>query len=325
MPEFLYISHRLVSELVDDDTIVRIAEEILRAQAAGQTAWTSPPVVRLQSERVPAGFRVKLASVDTLSVVGCRVMGNLGAKAAPEFPQSGVVLLADPRNGQFLALVDEHRSYALRTGASAAVALRFLADPRAETAGLIGAGVIGRGVARALRAALPLRRLFVHDVSAPAIEALNEGLGAESRMEVIAVDSAEAVLGECEAVVVATTAARPFIKAAWVRPGSTICSLGEHQELETAAYLQSDKLIVDDWDHVGPKEDMRTMLKAGELDESRVYGNLAEVVAGVKPGRERASERILVRTAGLATMDVAVAHWVYQQALERGLGQRIET
>ena len=59
---------------------------------------------------------------------------------------------------------------------------------------------------------------------------------------------------------------------------------------------------------------------AGLLTEESLYGELAEVVAGAKPGRERDDERILFWHRGLATTDIALAHLIVERARERGLG-----
>ena len=37
-------------------------------------------------------------------------------------------------------------------------------------------------------------------------------------------------------------------------------------------------------------------------------------------GRERDDERILIHTTGLVSQDVALAHFLYRRALDKGLG-----
>jgi ornithine cyclodeaminase/alanine dehydrogenase-like protein (mu-crystallin family) len=51
-----------------------------------------------------------------------------------------------------------------------------------------------------------------------------------------------------------------------------------------------------------------------------LYGEIHELVSGTKPGRERDDERILIHTTGLVSQDVALAHFLYRSARERGLG-----
>jgi ornithine cyclodeaminase/alanine dehydrogenase len=48
--------------------------------------------------------------------------------------------------------------------------------------------------------------------------------------------------------------------------------------------------------------------------------DLGEIVAGLKPGRERAGERTMAMNLGLALDDMAVAPEVFRLAQEKGLG-----
>jgi ornithine cyclodeaminase/alanine dehydrogenase-like protein (mu-crystallin family) len=65
------------------------------------------------------------------------------------------------------------------------------------------------------------------------------------------------------------------------------------------------------------------MYKDGELTDDNIYGNLVEMVAGEKPGRESPEERIYFNAVGLAYVDVAIAHAMYQRAVQAGFGTRI--
>ena len=63
------------------------------------------------------------------------------------------------------------------------------------------------------------------------------------------------------------------------------------------------------------------MYKDGLLQDSGVYGNLDEVVAGDKPGREDDNERVYFNAVGLAYVDVGIAWAMYQRAAASGAGQ----
>jgi len=69
---------------------------------------------------------------------------------------------------------------------------------------------------------------------------------------------------------------------------------------------------------------MVDLIGRGIFEESRVHADLSAIVTGRVPGRERPDERILIRSEGLVTMDVALAHHLYRLARERGLGQRLD-
>jgi alanine dehydrogenase len=53
----------------------------------------------------------------------------------------------------------------------------------------------------------------------------------------------------------------------------------------------------------------------------RIYATIGEVVAGKKPARSSATERILCIPIGTGAMDIAVATVAFQRAVEKGLGR----
>jgi ornithine cyclodeaminase/alanine dehydrogenase-like protein (mu-crystallin family) len=55
-----------------------------------------------------------------------------------------------------------------------------------------------------------------------------------------------------------------------------------------------------------------------------VHAELADVVAGRRPGRQRADEIIIFDSTGTALQDVAAAHLVYQRALAVGAGMYVD-
>ena len=109
----------------------------------------------------------------------------------------------------------------------------------------------------------------------------------------------------------------------WLRPGVFVYSMGEFQEIEAPVYRSVDRLYVDDWEHCKLKVDIQTMLADGSLTEDDVYADLGEVVAGLKDGRRAPEERLMLRSQGLVTQDIAIAYWLYQQAVARQIGQHL--
>ena len=64
-------------------------------------------------------------------------------------------------------------------------------------------------------------------------------------------------------------------------------------------------------------------MRAGLLTDETLHAELAEVIVGAKPGRERDAERILFWHRGLATTDVSLAHLIVGRARERGVGTKL--
>ena len=51
-----------------------------------------------------------------------------------------------------------------------------------------------------------------------------------------------------------------------------------------------------------------------------IYAETGEIIAGLKPGRERKEERIVCSNIGMSVCDVAMAKFIFDSALERNLG-----
>ena len=87
-----------------------------------------------------------------------------------------------------------------------------------------------------------------------------------------------------------------------------------------------DKVVVDDWAQCkrdDPFGALRPHVRAGLLSEATLHAELAEVVVGTKPGRERDDERILFWHRGLATTnDLALADLLVRRA-SSGAGTRL--
>ena len=60
------------------------------------------------------------------------------------------------------------------------------------------------------------------------------------------------------------------------------------------------------------------------MTRSQVHAELADVVAGRRPGRTRADEIVVFDSSGTALQDVAAAIAVYEKARASGRGREVE-
>ena len=119
------------------------------------------------------------------------------------------------------------------------------------------------------------------------------------------------------AAISATTTATPFVRDSWLAPGTTVYSIGKHQEMESSVYKSADKFVVDSWEHCKNKSDIQRMLKENYLSEKDLYAELPELLSGKKPARQSDCERIFIRAIGLVNQDIAMADMIYRSALEK--------
>jgi ornithine cyclodeaminase/alanine dehydrogenase-like protein (mu-crystallin family) len=116
-----------------------------------------------------------------------------------------------------------------------------------------------------------------------------------------------------------TTSGDVVSREPWLKPGCTFISLAR-RELDPAGWSKMDKVVIDSWDFNMLQREFRRMVESGQFSRAQLYGEIHELVSGGKKGRERDDERILIHTTGLVSQDVALAHFLYRTALDKGLG-----
>jgi ornithine cyclodeaminase/alanine dehydrogenase-like protein (mu-crystallin family) len=126
--------------------------------------------------------------------------------------------------------------------------------------------------------------------------------------------------------IVCTTslAKAPIVAGAWLRPGTHINAVGAHtldaREVDSDTIARA-RVYVDALDAV-PQEsgDIMLPVQEGRITLDHVVGEIGEVIAGSKPGRQTRDEVTFYKSHGIGIQDVATAHMVYQKALRLGRG-----
>jgi ornithine cyclodeaminase len=216
----------------------------------------------------------------------------------------------------------------IRTAAAGAVALRHLARPDSEVAVVVGAGVQGHGQVLALASVLQrLRVIRCFDVDAERLSAFVNVVTPLVRPRVEAADSLDRAVRDADVVVTCTPARQPFLRSAWIRPGTHISAMGADtkgkHEVESAL-LTHATLVVDDVaqaTELGESQHLRSM---DGPTQDRIHATLGEVTAGRKVGRTRRDEITLFDATGIALQDLAVAGVALERAIADGLGYRMD-
>lgn len=322
----LYLSYADVRQLLDPRTALEVSEATLMQHADDQVVWSEPRQMRVDSSDYPTTLKYKGCILQGSSIAGSRIVSlnrtRSGKRVASTQPTK-FVLLTDPETGAHLALVDEHWSYGLRTGAGVAIATKYLAVKGAKRLAMLGTGDMAEATLLVLAEAMSLEQVRVYSRNADNRDAFSRRMAAQLEIPIQSTETAQQAVAEAEVICAATTARAPFVEDEWIPSGSLTYTMGEFQEIASDFYRKADKIIVDDWEQVKIKVDIAQMLETGELQATDIYADFAAVVSGSKPGRTNDHERILVRSQGLVTQDVALAYWVYQRALEVGLGHRL--
>ena len=117
----------------------------------------------------------------------------------------------------------------------------------------------------------------------------------------------------------------PLFKTSWIRKGALVIPYGTMSAVELSLTDIMDKIVVDDWGQAraGKFGALRAHVDAGKLSEATLHGELGQIVAGRKSGRERAEEAILFWHRGLSLSDIALGQAMLEKARKLGIGQQL--
>ncbi len=318
----LLLTRREIAALLSLDECIAAVEQAFKLHAEGKTL--PPGVLGLHSR--DGGFHIKAAGLELSRTY-------FAAKANANFPNNmsrfglpaiqGVIVLCDGENGSLLALMDSIEITIQRTGAATAVAAKHLARPDSTVATICGCGNQGRIQIRALTKVCHLQRAYAFDQNERQAQRFAEDLSTELHIEVNAVRDLATAVGQSDICVTCTPSREYFLNREDVAPGTFIAAVGadspEKQELDPTL-LASNKIVVDLLGQCATIGELHHALEKGLVTTADVHAELAEVVAGAKPGRTSAEEIIIFDSTGTALQDAAAAVVVYEKAVSTGRG-----
>ena len=140
-------------------------------------------------------------------------------------------------------------------------------------------------------------------------------------------DPGEALDG-ADIAITLSLAKAPVVQPGMLSRGAFLCSMGETEEVAFGVLEEVDGFVVDDFDYATVLGDIEAWLRNGRIERSalqaRVDAHIGEVVAGTRPIRENADQRIFAIVQGMAICDLALARHALNEAGKRGLGGSLD-
>ena len=312
-PGLLFLSQADVVRLLDVDNLLEMLAGAFVELSAGRTSV--PPRI---AARTPAG--------GLLGAMPGYIAGVLETKVVSIFPQNhdrglpshqGLIALFDPESGAPLAVMDAVSITAIRTGASAAVAARYLTRSDAATLAIIGAGVQGRSNLAAFQRVREFKEIRIASRDAAKAQAL-AALSPNAR----AVETFKEAVKGADVVCLCTDAREPVMTYMWLTEGAHVSSVGGTfgPEIDPQT-IGAATIFVESRDAVRQQPPAGAHELQGIRPES--VTEIGEVIAGTKPGRTSPEQLTVYKSTGHAVEDAAAARLVYERALAEGAGQRV--
>jgi ornithine cyclodeaminase len=267
--------------------------------------------------------------VKPLGVAGVKIVGDFVGNYALGLPSEMALLnLFDPVTGMPLAVIDATAITDMRTGAMTAIGARHLARKDSRILGHIGARGTAYWNVRLLDRIFDFDEIRVHSRRAESRTAFADRLARDLGKPVRAVDDWQSCVEGADIVVEASRlpAPHPHLKTAWIRPGALVVPYGTMSAVELSLTDIMDKVVVDDWGQCRkglPFGALRQHVDSDRLTEDNLHAELGDIVAGLKPGRERDDETILFWHRGLSITDIALGHALLQKAQRASIGRTL--
>jgi ornithine cyclodeaminase/alanine dehydrogenase-like protein (mu-crystallin family) len=296
--------------------IIDALEVAFREKGEGRVEMPPKPGIRPQPD---AFIHAMPAYIPALKSAGMKWVSGFPENPKLGLPYiTGLLILNNYETGLPMSVMDCVWITAMRTGAATALAAKYLARPGSATVGILGCGVQGRTNLLALDELFPLATVRAYDLHPERARAYAAEMEEKTDLTIQPVSQPREAVTGCDIVVTAgliLTQPHATIRAGWLEPGAFASPVDFDSYWHADALMQADKFCTDD------TAQLRYYQQEGYFQHiPPVHADLGEVVAGKRPGRERADERIICCNLGLAIDDMATAIRIYQRAVERGIG-----
>ncbi len=315
------ITQKEVERVLDMKDVVKVVEKAFRFHGLGKVQM--PP--KLYLDFGIGDLRCMPAFIEDKSMY---MAGIKSVNVHPQNPKRyglptvmATILLTDPKTGYNIAILDGTLITNLRTGASGAVAARYLSRKNSHIAGFVGTGAQAR---TQLDALMEVRRITHVKAWSPSMQGTADFCAWAQRKYHVGVIRAESIceaVKDCDIVTTATPSRKPLVRKEWIASGTHINAIGADapgkEELDPAL-LKAAKVVVDDWPQASHSGEINVPISKGLFSKKDVYTELGEIVARKKKGRTSGSEITIFDSTGLAIQDVSTALLAYKKLKNRG-------
>ncbi|EPY7708659.1 ornithine cyclodeaminase family protein [Bacillus pacificus] len=241
---------------------------------------------------------------------------------------NGIVMLSDFQTGEPLALLEGSYLTMIRTGALSGVATKHLARHNAKTLCIIGTGEQAKGIAEAVFAVRHIEKVILYNRTEEKAYAFSQYIQEKFNKPAYVYTSTNEAISEADIIVTTTNASTPVFSKK-LQKGVHINAVGSFrpsmQELPSHAIANANKVVVESKEAALEETgDLQVPIQEGLFKANDIHAELGQIIGGEKAGRENDEEITIFKSVGLAVVDIIVAKYLYERAVEQGGGSRIE-
>ena len=273
-----------------------------------------------------------IASGGMLAVMGGGLFyeGVLGVKTytVVKGQYSFQVSLYDAETGKLLCYTQANRLGQLRTGATTAVAAKYLTTKSNMTIGIIGTGNQAATQLEAVSKVRDIANILAFSRTESSRQQFAENMSTSLQIPVTSAKSAEETVKNSDLVICIAATMDPVINGDWISSGTTLVAAGpttwRANEVDTLTIKRAHKIVVDSIEQA-PFEsgDLSSSVDQGIIQWSQLV-ELRHIVSGNQSGRDNNDQIIYAKLMGTGVADVAAAKIAYDTAKQLGIGTEMD-
>lgn len=239
------------------------------------------------------------AGIEELNILGNKTIQRVANTEQKDVPSvCGSMFLNDYKTGDLLAVMDATWLTSMRTGCIAALSALHYAKSDSETISVIGLGNTATAAILFIHELLPnIKKVKLLEYKDHSNRIINRFANTNLIFETYS--DTEDLFKDSDIIITAMTfSEKPFVKPEWMSEGMLAIPIHMRGWQDCDALF--DKIFTDDHDHT------RDWLPT-------INGELGQVLAGHKKGRENDSEKIICYNYGIAIDDLAIAELIYKK------------
>ena len=323
----LVINRKEVYELLQMQICIEVVRHSLMTLAGGGGFNPLRSIMRFPDGTGLLGMMpAYLANLKTTGMKLITVMpGNHGSRYDSH---QGFVILFEMVHGCPVAIVDASSVTAIRTAAVSAVATGELARQDSKSLAILGSGVQAVTHLEAMLEVRDINNVRVWSRNKTHARTFVEQARDRYAIGIDAVRTAREAVTAADIICTVTSSPEPVLKGQWLTVGTHINAVGACvrtcRELDTEAVLKS-RLYVDLIESAQNEAgDFLMPRQEGVLGDDHILGELGDVMSGKVRGRTSRDEITLFKGLGIGIEDLAVADYVYTQAMKNNAGFSID-
>ena len=256
-----------------------------------------------------------------------------------------MLILNDKDTGAPLAFMSANILSAYRTGAVPGVGFKCFAKEDADTIAIVGPGTMSKtALAAAMTVRPTIKTIKVKGRGKASLERFVEYAKAEyPGAEVYGVETMEEAVKDADIVSVSTSSPTgdpslyPYIAEKWIKPGAVIESTAalrfdDDFIINRARTVTDNIMLYEAWEEEMkpnayntvpiPAVYVEDLIAEGKMTSDQI-DDLGDILLGRIPVHRKEGEIIVYSVGGMPTEDVAWGTMVYRNALEKGIGTKL--